>query len=92
MVGVIGFEPTTPSSRTIYTPPKLLKILEGSRRFPVNKWRNDMHSCAETVPADRDRLLALLRIAHEQYAHKSPEDQAHERRFMARDFAQIPQR
>lgn len=37
--------------------------------------------------ADRARLQSLLRIALEQYPHKSPEDQAHEWRFMSRDLA-----
>ena len=51
----------------------------------MNKPGNEQHFCAETVP-DRARLESLLRIAAEQYASKSPEDQKHERRFIARDL------
>ena len=49
----------------------------------MNEARNSAQFCAV---AQKQRLESLLRIAHEQYPHKSPEDQAHERRFMARDF------
>jgi hypothetical protein len=89
MVGVIGFEPTTPSSRTISTYRKYLILLDRTRRKPVNEKGNCDHFCAETVPTERDRLEALLRVAAAQWAHKSPADQEIERRFIARDFALI---
>lgn len=39
------------------------------------------------VSNERARLESLLRIAAEQWPHKSPEDREHERRFIARDMA-----
>jgi hypothetical protein len=50
LVGVAGFEPATPSSRTIYTSPKLLKLLTSKWRKSVNKAGNDKNICAENVP------------------------------------------
>jgi hypothetical protein len=50
MVGVIGFEPTTPSSRTRLPRPKYLKILAGSPRKSVNRARTVAHYCAVSVP------------------------------------------
>lgn len=38
------------------------------------------------VSNERARLESLLRIAAEQWPHKSPEDQAVERRFIERDY------
>ena len=52
----------------------------------MNKSGNSTHYCADTVPSDRARLESLLRIAAEQWPHKSPEDQAVERRFIERDY------
>jgi len=86
VVGVIGFEPTTPSSRTSGTLLKYLIFLAQTRRNPVNKSGNERHYCADTVPSDKAKLEALLRIAAEQWSHKSPEDQATERRFIERDY------
>lgn len=48
----------------------------------MNEARNDEHFSAEAVPS-------RLRIASEQWAHKSPEDQAIERRFIERDYAAL---
>jgi hypothetical protein len=87
VVGVIGFEPTTPSSRTAWTPANQLILLGQNRRKTVNKEGNKGLFCADAVPTERDRLEALLRVAAAQWAHKSAADQEIERRFIARDFA-----
>jgi hypothetical protein len=50
LVGVIGFEPTTPSSRTRLPRPKYLKIHAGSLRKTVNRARTLAHYCAVSVP------------------------------------------
>ena len=55
----------------------------------MNEARNDEYIRAEAVP--RVTLATLLRIAAEQWPHKSPADQAIERRFMARDLAAFEQ-
>jgi len=36
--------------------------------------------------SEKQKLENLLRIAAEQWPHKSPEDQAVERRFIERDY------
>jgi hypothetical protein len=36
---------------------------------------------------ERERLEALLRVAHEVWPHLTPEEQARERRYMAEDMA-----
>ena len=66
--------------------PKLLIFLVGTGRKTMNKAGNTTHICADTVP-DRSRLESLLRIAAEQWPHKSAEDQAHERWFIERDLS-----
>lgn len=55
----------------------------------MNEARNGDDNCAEPVPSERERLQSLLRIASEQWPHKSPEDQAIERRFIERDYAAL---
>jgi hypothetical protein len=55
----------------------------------VNEKGNKELFCAVVVPVERRHLETLLRIALEQWAHKSPADQESERRFIKRDFAQI---
>ena len=52
----------------------------------MNETGNDGLFCAVSVP-ERQRLESLLRIAAEQWPHKSAEDREHERRFIARDLA-----
>ena len=42
-----------------------------------------------TDTTERARLESLLRIALEQWPHKSAEDREHERRFIARDLAAL---
>lgn len=37
----------------------------------------------------RERLESRLRVALEQWPHKSAEDREHERRFIARDMAAL---
>jgi hypothetical protein len=46
LVGVAGFEPATPSSRTRYTPAKLLILLASKWRKYVNETGNDKHFCS----------------------------------------------
>ena len=43
----------------------------------------------QSVTSERASLEILLRVALEQWPHKSPEDQAHERRLIARDLAAL---
>ena len=79
LVGVAGFEPATPSSRTSYPGAKPLIILESKWMKCVNKAGNGRHICAESVQTgarDYMRLLALLRVAEQQLPRLEPEDQA----------------
>lgn len=55
----------------------------------MNEARNSDQFCAETVPSEKARLESLLRIAAEQWPHKSPEDQAIERKFIERDYHEL---
>jgi hypothetical protein len=79
MVGVAGFEPATPSSRTRYTPPKLLKLLTSKWRKSVNETGNDKHICAESVQR-------LLRVAAVQLPRQTPEDRAALLPYVKRDM------
>ena len=51
LVGVAGFEPATPSSRTRLTYLKTLKNIAGSPCNFHERKGNRMNNCAETVPA-----------------------------------------
>jgi hypothetical protein len=48
---------------------------------------DDGRTGREPGAADVGKSLDLLKVAAEQWAHKSPADQEIERRFIARDYA-----
>lgn len=62
-------------------------LIKGLRSLNEVKMATESLGEFPKVSSDRTRLESLLRVAAEQWPNKSPEDQQHERRFIARDLA-----
>ena len=82
LVGVAGFEPATPSSRTMHPWAKPLIGLESKWRKYVNKAGNDTHFCAEAVQAS-------LKVAARVLPLLSAEDRAALLPYVKRDMARF---
>lgn len=82
LVGVAGFEPATPSSRTTRTLPKINKNNASQIGEAMNDQRTSAVIRAVSVPANE----ALLRVAAVQLPRLSAEDRAGLRKYVERDM------